>query len=329
MEQSSIGRRRFSNLVKRKSPAALQRHHNPSATSLDRVFVTHEDVEVPRKHTAHAKDHLLGTDALHDDDTFGVVEMRDSFFDATFDAPTHLDPAELLRQAEKTLPQAFRKRDPLSISGFLPKQWREIRGVFRRVTTTRAGIRLLKSFAAFYIAYILCLIPRVRDLLGDYYYILAVSTILGHPGRVVGAQIDGALQTIIGAATGLGWGALGLWLSTATTTARAGYGGVLATFLFLYIFVIAFVRSYYIRTYQGIICAGIAITYTCLADVSASGVSWTKLLGFAIPWTLGQAIALFVCICISPDAGARPLAIALHQSFEVMLVSCIQSWLLQ
>ncbi|KXJ89728.1 hypothetical protein Micbo1qcDRAFT_136774 [Microdochium bolleyi] len=245
--------------------------------------------------------------------------MRDNFFDAIFEAPTHHDPEELSRQAFLTLPQAFRKRDPLSLSGFLPKQWRETKGVIRRVATTRAGIKLLKSFLAFYIAYLLCLVPRVRDALGDYYYIVTVSTILGHPGRVVGAQIDGAIQTTVGAATGLGWGALGLWLSTSTTTARDGYGGVLATFLFLYIFVIAFIRSYYIRTYQGIICAGIAIAYTCLADVSGSDVSWAKLLDFAIPWTLGQAIALFVCCSISPDAGARPLAIALHQAFEVML----------
>ncbi|KAH7021015.1 uncharacterized protein B0I36DRAFT_367474 [Microdochium trichocladiopsis] len=319
MDRPPTAREGLSNLVKRKTSAGTQRRRTPSVSSLDRVFATHSEPLAPSEPEARRQAPLIGSEPTNEDDTYGLIEMRDSFFDAIFSVPNSVEPAEILKQAQATLPFAFRKRDPLSLSGFLPKQWREIRGVVRRVTTTRAGIKLLKSFAAFYFAYILCLVPSVRGVLGNHYYITAVSTILGHPGRVVGAQVDGAVQTIIGTATGLGWGALGLWISTSTTKARDGYGGVLATFLFLYIFVIGFIRTYYIRTYQGIICAGIAIAYTCLADVSANEVSWAKLLDFAIPWALGQAIALCVCVVVSPDAGARPLAVALHQAFEVML----------
>lgn len=283
--------------------------------------MTHSDSTTPFQHSSHRQDPPRKNVTTGDDNTYGISEMRDSFFDATFDVPSHHDPNELSQQAQATLPLAFRKKNPLSVSGFLPTQKRELLGVFRRVTTTRAGIKLLKTFVAFYIAYVLCLVPSVRNALGGRYYIATVSVILGHPGRTIGTQIEGTIQMIIGATTGLGWGALGLWLSTSTSTARIGYGGVLAVFLFLYIFIIALIRSYYIRTYQGIISAGIAIAYACLADVSDNEVSWAKLLDFAIPWVLGQAIALLVCVAVSPQAGARPLATALHQAFETMLVT--------
>lgn len=70
-----------------------------------------------------------------------------------------------------------------------------------------------------------------------------------------------------------------------------------------------------------IICAGIAVCYTCLADVSGDIVTWSKLLNYGVPWVLGQAIALIPCVVIAPDAGARPLAVALHNAFAVMVVS--------
>ncbi|ORY62492.1 uncharacterized protein BCR38DRAFT_347050 [Pseudomassariella vexata] len=250
--------------------------------------------------------------------SYGVYELRDGFFDAVFYPPAEVDMDELMIHAELTLPYAFRKQHPLSLKTFFPKQWHEIKGVYRRVTTTRAGIKLLKSFLAFFIAYVLCLVPSVRAWLGRYSYIMVISPIINHSGRSFGAQVEGAVFTIVGTATGLGWGAFGLWLSTITTTAQVGFGGILATFLCLYIFFIACLRSYYIRTYQGIICAGISIIYTCLAEVSRSEVSWSKLFAYGIPWVLGQAIALVPCVLIAPDAGARPLAVSLHNAFAVM-----------
>lgn len=253
--------------------------------------------------------------------TYGVTEMRDGFFDAVFFPPEEFDADELLRRAGATLPYAFRKKDPLSVTNFLPKQWHEVKSVARRVTTTRAGIKLLKSFLAFFVTYVLCLVPRIQSWLGRYSYVMVVSAIINHPGRTLGAQVDGAIATTLGTATGLGWGAFGLWLSTVTATARLDYGAILAAFLFIYIFAIACIRSYYIRTYQLVLCAGISISYTCLAEVAGSSVSWSKLLDYGVPWVVGQAVALTICATIAPDAGARPLAVALHQAFGVMLVS--------
>ncbi|KAI0009199.1 hypothetical protein F4779DRAFT_583621 [Xylariaceae sp. FL0662B] len=304
-----------SRLLRRRSHGTRRHARDPSVGSLDMIFDTRTDSDTPRPHISQ-KSVTSQEDVKN---SYGLTELRDSFFDAIFLPPQEYDPEDLKKQAELTLPYAFRKKDPLSLSNFLPKQWHEIRGVVRRVTTTRAGIKLLKSFLAFFIAYILCLIPRVRTELGRYSYVMVISTIINHPGRTLGAQVDGTVLTILGTATGLGWGAFGLWVSTATASARIGYGGILAVFLFLYIFAIACLRSYYIRTYQLVICAGIAISYTCLAEVSGIQVTWSKLFDYGIPWVIGQAIALVVCCTVAPDAGARPLAVSLHHAFDVMV----------
>jgi hypothetical protein len=187
--------------------------------------------------------------------------------------------------------------------------------------TTRVGIRLFKAFLAFFIAYILCLVPTIRDWLGRYNYVMVVSTIVNHPARTVGSQIDGAVLTTIGTAAGLGWGVVALLLSTSTLAASAGYGGILALFLALFMTIIALMRSFLERLYQGVLCAGIAITFTCLAETSSRNVEWPKLRSYAVPWMLGQAIALLVNCLLFPDAGARPLAATLHDFFGIAQVS--------
>ena len=250
-------------------------------------------------------------------ETYGVEELRDGFFDASFFKPPKINHEDLMREARYTLPAAFKKRHPLSPKHFLPKQWDGIRHVARSVITTRAGIKLTKSFLSFFIAYTLCLIPNVRTWLGRYNYIMVLSTVINHPGRTIGSQIDGTILTICGSATGLGWGAFALWVSDSTGPARKGYGGILAMFLVLFMGTMAALRSYYIRLYQFVLCAGMAVSYTCLADTSRQ-VAWKKLFEYGIPWVLGQAICLILCCAVFPDAGARPLAVSLHNAFGVM-----------
>lgn len=255
-----------------------------------------------------------------DTDTYGVTESRDGFFDAFFLHPPSVEYAELLESVQPTLPKVFRARGPSSGRNFLGRQWDDVKAVAVEVFTTRSGLLLFKSFLAFYIAYVLCLVPTVREWLGRYSYIMAVSTIVNHPGRTVGSQIDGAVLTTIGTAAGLGWGAVGLLLSTSTRDAQIGYAGVLASFLAVFMAFVAFMRSYFIRLYQLVLCGGMAIIYTCLAEVDGQKVKWSKIYGYAIPWMLGQAIALAVCLIVYPDAGARPLAEVFHRAFGVMLV---------
>ncbi|OAQ82216.1 Brefeldin A-sensitivity protein 4 [Purpureocillium lilacinum] len=262
-------------------------------------------------------DEMVPDDKM-DTDTYGVSELRDGFFDGMFLKPSLLHEQELLEHAEETLPAAFDKGSPLAPKYFLPRQWHELKSLSRRVTKTRAGIRLLKSFTAFFIAYVLCLVPAVRDWLGRYPSIMVVSVIINHPARALGAQLDGAILTIIGTAAGLGWGVVGLLLSTSTLAAQAGYGGILALFLALFMTAAALLRSFWNRFYQAALCAGIAITFTTLAETSSHDIAWSKLLSYGIPWLLGQAIALVVNCVVFPDAGARALATTLHKAFEAM-----------
>ncbi|KAI2636750.1 hypothetical protein GGS21DRAFT_46194 [Xylaria nigripes] len=239
--------------------------------------------------------------------THGVNEVRNGFFEAIFLPPEDVDPFEVRNGISPSISQLFLR------------QGHDAWSIVRQVSTTRSGIRLLKSFLGFFLVYILCLVPTVRDKVGRYAYIMVISAIMNHPGRTIGAQVDGTLLTILGTATGLGWGAFGLWLSTVTTTAQSGSGAILALFLFAFIFIIACLRSYYPRTYQLVICAGIAICYTCLAEISATQVSWSKQLAYGIPWLIGQAVSLVVCIIIAPDGGSRSLAAGIHEIFDAMV----------
>lgn len=271
----------------------------------------------PRASLSHGPLADLLQDPNAELDTYGLEEFREGFFDASFLKPPRTDREDLMAAAEYTLPRALREKHPLSPKNFLPKQWHEAKSIARKVATTRAGIKLLKSFLPFFIAYILCLVPRIRSWLGRYSYIMCLSAIINHSGRTIGAEIDGAVLTIVGSATGLGWGAFALWLSDSTGVARRGYGGILAAFLFLFMGTIAALRSYYIRSYQLVLSAGMAVSYTVLAETSQE-VNWKKLLSYGVPWLFGQAIALLVCCVVFPDAGARPLAVSLHDAFAVM-----------
>ncbi|RSL69146.1 hypothetical protein CEP54_002385 [Fusarium duplospermum] len=265
-------------------------------------------------------DQIISDDRINME-TYGVSEMRDGFFDALFLKPEPLTPEEIEEKA--ILPKEFEKSHPLSPKDFFPRQLHELRSVARKVTTTRSGIRLLKSFLAFFLAYILCLVPTVSNWLGRYDYIMAISVILNHPARTFGSQVDGAILTIVGTACGLAWGIIGLLLSTSTLAARVGYGGILTLFLALFMASIAYIRTFFIRFYQAVLCAGIAVTFTTLAETSSLDIKWPKLRSYAIPWLLGQAIAMAVNCLIFPDAGNRPLAAALDKSFRTMQESLI------
>ncbi|KAF6236870.1 hypothetical protein HO173_005161 [Letharia columbiana] len=286
--------------------------------ALDSRALKTSPVPSPGASTSHLQlEHLLqAVDA--DLDGYGLEESRDGFFDAAFNRPLKRNHEDLMMKAAETLPDAFRKKNhPLSLRRFLPQQFREAKAFFQRISTSRAGIRLLKTFLGFIITYIICLIPASRDWLGKYNYIMVISAIINHPGRAVGSQLDGTILTILGTVAGLGWGSLALYVSTSTATAQSGYGGILATFLIIFAVLIGWLRCVFIRLYQAVLCAGIAIVYTCLADTSQS-VGWKKVFDYGIPWVLGQAVCLIIAVLVFPDAGSRSLALALHDSLNTI-----------
>lgn len=239
-------------------------------------------------------------------ETYGINELRDGFFDATYYRPQRRDRPEMMRKASTTLPPALQTPHPLSFKYFIPRQWKRFHDFVQQISTTRSGIKLLKSFLSFFVAYVICLIPVSRHWLGRYSHILTLSALMNHAGRPTGSQIDGAVLTILGTAAGLSWGSMALWVSTSTSIARTGYGGVLATFLIIFTAAVAFLRCSFMRLYQAVISAGISICYVCLADTSEA-VGWTKIFDYGVPWVLGQAIALLISCIIVPDSGSRSL----------------------
>lgn len=254
-----------------------------------------------------------------DADNYGVTEVRDGFFDASFLKPSKRDAEmELLY---RTLPAEFDKSSPFEIKNFIPRQWEELKMIANRVTTTRVGLQLLKAFMAIFSSYIICLVPVIRKWLGPYHYILVLSVIFNHPARSIGSQLDGVILTSVGTAAGFGWGVVGLILSTSTLAAKAGYGGVLAVFLLLLIAGAAWIRACFIRFYQAVLCAGIAIIYTTVADTNSQDVQWFKLLQFFIPWALGQVLALTVNIAIFPDTGAWEVSKSMNSALNTISVS--------
>ena len=261
----------------------------------------------PRASISHALLEPLLRDADIDLDSYGLEELRDGFFDASFDRPLDSAHADLLQAVATTSPRALRIERPKSLGHFVFKQGQEIIDSLRRIMSTDSGMKCAKSFLGFFIAYIICLIPRTNDMLGHYSYIIVLSAIVNHAGRSVGSQIDGLMMTTVGTAAGLGWGSLALFVSTSTAPARLGYGGALATFLVLLTASLSWIRSVFTRFYQAVICAGIALCYTCLADTSQV-VGWKKIFDYGIPWILGQAVSLVVCLFLFPDMGSRSLA---------------------
>lgn len=261
-------------------------------------------------------DRLLDDD--EDVDFFNINEARDGFFDAPFSRFQKSDEKDLLEMAKKTLPPSMRKPHAHSPTALLSNQLLAMKAVLISVCTTKAGVKLMKSFLAFFIAYILCLILPIRLWLGEYSHIMVISTIINHPGRTIGAQIEGCILTIAGTALGLAWGALALEVSNSSSTAQDGYGGVLAAFFIIFMAGIATVRSSFIRSYQFTLCAGIAVSYACLADTFKHSVDWHKFWEYGIPWLFGQAICLLICLFIFPETSGRPFAISLRRAFDVM-----------
>ena len=260
----------------------------------------------PRLSASHLQlEHLLGAVDV-ETETYDVDERRDGFFDASFFRPIEFDRNQMAEKAKLSLPASFQWSEPCSVGRSLLNQWHSFRAVNRKTVPTRNGIKLLKSLLGFFVSYVLCLIPLSRDWLGKYNYIIVVSTIINHPGRTVGSQLDGAVLTTLGTAVGLGWGSLAVYVSTATSPTSAKYAGVIATFLVLFTATLGWLRCVYIRIYQAIVCAGIAICYLCLAN-TPEVLSWTKVRAYGIPWVLGQALSLLVCFLVFPSGGTSPL----------------------
>lgn len=258
--------------------------------------------------------HLLEKLEMDQYNTYGVEELRDGFFDASFYRPIKQD-TRLRGESKPLLPpeeSTFKRPSPLSPREFWRSQVSDTRDSFRIVFTTPKGISLAKSFLAYFAAYILCLIPHTREWLGRYSYWILLATLFNHPGRTFGAQIDGTASCIFGGALGLAVGSLALEVASSTHASEVGYGGVLTVFIVIFIGIASWIRCSLVRVYQTMISAGLAFLFLCLVGVDSitRRGSWDRrmLWEFGMPWIVGLGICLVINIIIWPEAGGKAVA---------------------
>lgn len=254
--------------------------------------------------------HLLERLEMDQYNTYGVEELREGFFDASFYRPIKED-SRLRGKSKLLLPEEsnFKQPSPQSPKGFWRTQATDTQDSFRMVFTTPKGVSLAKSVLAYLAAYILCLVPHTRLWMGRYSYWIVLATLFNHPGRTFGAQIDGTASCAIGGALGLAVGSLALEIASFTHASEMGYGGVLTAFVVIFIGMASWIRCSLVRVYQAMISAGLAFLFLCLVGVDSitRHGRWDRMLlwEFGVPWIVGLGICLVVNVIIWPEAGGK------------------------
>ncbi|KAG0135411.1 hypothetical protein HOY82DRAFT_536830 [Tuber indicum] len=273
--------------------------------------------------------HLLENLELDQYSTYGVEELRDGFFDASFYRPIEQN-SDQGGEAEPLLPPEVStfKRPWSSPRTLIDSLVEDVKFFFRLTFRTEHGFSLAKSFLAYFVGYILCLVPKSQGWLGRYPYWITVATLFNHPGRTLGAQIDATVACSIGAGFGLAIGSLALEVASSTRNAQVGYGGVIAVFWVIFICAASWIRCSLVKLYQLMISVGLAIIFICLvgSDAIDNTGSWDRgiLWEFGIPWVVGLGICLIINVIIRPDAGGKVVAAALHRA----LISAVEGLVL-
>ncbi|KAF3905452.1 hypothetical protein ABW20_dc0103997 [Dactylellina cionopaga] len=246
----------------------------------------------------------LEADDLED---YGVEELRDGFFDASF--------YKMPRKELASGKQQKKTKSPFSLRHFLQLQKEGIQRFWFSIKNTRRRYALMRAVSGYMIAYMLCLVPVIRDWLGRYHFIMIIATIVNHSGRSVGSQIEGTIACTLGGGLGLGAGVLALWISTVSQPARNNYGAFLAVCLLLTLPLLAWSRARFARVFQLCVCAGFALFFMVCERVG-SVPSYRKAWEFGIPWVLGMSITQIVSMVIFPNPGNVQIARALHNAFD-------------
>ncbi|KAK6531387.1 hypothetical protein TWF281_008193 [Arthrobotrys megalospora] len=249
----------------------------------------------------------LEADDLED---YGVEELRDGFFDASF--------YKMPRKELATAKQKRKIRSPFSLRMLFQLQKEGLQRFIWSIRHPKRRSSLMRAVTGYMIAYILCLVPAVRRWLGQYHFIMIIATIINHAGRSMGSQIEGTVTTIVGAGIGIGAGLLALWISTVSGPARNSYGAFLAACLLITLPILAWARARFARAFQLCICAGFALFFMICERVGPIPL-YHKAWEFGMPWILGICIAQITNILLLPNTGNVQIARALHNAFEAAI----------
>ncbi|KAH3901512.1 Bre4p SCDLUD_003008 [Saccharomycodes ludwigii] len=282
-------------------------------------------------------DKLVGDTPIDYIDDYGLEELRNGFFDPIFSKHLKLPRRSHSYTSNNEL-NGNKKNSGLfgyfgfwnnSILNFFQIEYRNFLNHYRCI---------IKYFMAFFIAMVLCVIPKCGKWIGgSYRFFLVFSVLVHHPARTIGIQLEMTLWSILGSVLGLGWGSLAWFVSTCSKTIVDHQGGVLFTSLFLGVTVATFFRTKYPRLLYITISFTIVLIFTSCSHIlnfhghaleeqaamipNSKGyyyhyMPWKNMWDFGIAYLFGMILCLLISICILPELGGAPLIDAFNQTFQ-------------
>lgn len=182
--------------------------------------------------------------------------------------------------------------------------------------------RIFKSTVHSTVALIFCLIPKVRERLGNEPAMLPLISVMVHPGRRVGGTIQGAIYCITGLIFGLAFSLLGRFLAQRClgstwnildekeqlvsnyNSYRSGLA-ILSVFEVIMLFVHGWMRSVSHHYFGIVFPLFLVVHFAFLAPLSNSAAAIAN--SFSTPFYLGIAMSLFWNLTLFPEFGSTYL----------------------
>lgn len=250
-------------------------------------------------------DALAAENNWYDLDDFKLEELRDGFFDPIYTKPEHVVTTDIQEEL-------YNAPEPI-VNGSLPEK---VKNRYKDCLKHQQVMLLshwklvLKFMLAAIISFILCAIEPVGRWVGHKYrYFLPIASILHHPSRNIGVQLEITLQSIIGEIFALGWSALGWYVSTSTRLTASHQGGILFQSLIMALIFSTWLLSYYQRFFYFGRTFGITIIFLHSVDLvlSEHNLHWEYYRDFALSYTFGIILSLLICLVVYPRSGNKEL----------------------
>ncbi|SCU95407.1 LAMI_0F02344g1_1 [Lachancea mirantina] len=198
--------------------------------------------------------------------------------------------------------------------------------------------RIFKSTVHATVALILCLIPKVRDRIGNQPAMLPLIAVMVHPGRRVSATIQGAMYAITGLLTGLAYSLFGRFLaqrclgstwSILSETEQYEFHykryesalAILAVFETLMLFFHGWMRSVSHHYFGIVFPLFLVVHFAFMAPLEQNAATVAK--AFSVPFYLGIGMSLFWNLVLFPEFGSTYLGNAtvdvlneVHKAFD-------------
>lgn len=197
------------------------------------------------------------------------------------------------------------KKTPRKMEAWLEKR---IVAIWTNLQTNHLWQRMLKNTLATTIAVIIALIPAVVHVYGKAAYLAPIVTVFGHPGRRFGMMAEALVLTICGTVLGIGWSALGVYLSSLVygTNAPAAYT-IKGIFLVVALMVHGLLRSHTPRLFLFVVL--IVIVNVVTLTSTAIAVTKTTFTQILYPILTSVGLLLLVNMSVFPEFSSSFLGI--------------------